>query len=340
MTTTTPHAATETPPAATDRPDRAWLLLSAVPRYGLQVFLLLLVVVLAAVEPNMRSLPNIQSVLLQASFTGLAAAGMTLLITSGMFDLSVAGIVALCAVVTAMLSAALPLPVAVLAAILLGTGLGAVNGAIVTRLRFPAFIATYGMANVYLAIAFILTRGQVVPIQQEGFLALATSTLLFLPVMFWLMALVLLACHLLLHRTRFGRDLRAIGTNERAAVLAGLPVSRTRAQAFALVGLCTALAALGLTSLLSSANASMSLGFELSVIAVAVVGGTSLDGGNGTLFGTFTAAVLFSALNNALNLLGVASYWQYVVTGVVLVAALAVAGLRRGASSARVTTTP
>lgn len=330
MTIKTPQTPTTAPPAARERAHGSAAVVQVASRYGLQLFLLVFLVVLVATQPNFRSLPNIQSVLLQASFTGLAAAGMTILIVGGMFDLSVAGIVALVAVTTASLVDTVGVVLAVVLALALGTVLGILNGTIVTRLRFPAFIATYGMANVYLAVAFMITGGQVVAVSSSGLLALATATVAGLPLLFWLMAATCAVCYLLLQRTRFGRTIRAVGSSERAAVLAGLPVVRTRTAAFALVGLCTALAALGLTSLLSSANASMSLGFELNVIAVAVVGGTSLDGGRGTLFGTFTAAILFSALNNGLNLVGVASYWQYIVTGAVLVLALAFAGLRRG----------
>ena len=329
MTIETPDSPTTTPPAPPERIRRAATALQLASQYGLQLFLVVLVVGLAITEPNFRALPNIQSVLLQASFTGLAAAGMTILIVGGMFDLSVAGIVALVSVTTASLIDSVGVVLAVLIAVALGTVLGIVNGTIVTRLRFPAFIATYGMANVYLAAAFMITSGQVVIVSSTGLLSLATATIIGLPLPFLMMAITCAVCYLLLQRTRFGRTIRAIGSSERAAVLAGLPVARTRTAAFALVGLCTAIAALGLTSLLSSANASMSLGFELNVIAVAVVGGTSLDGGRGTLFGTFSAAILFSALNNGLNLVGVASYWQYIVTGTVLVLALAFAGLRR-----------
>lgn len=299
-------------------------------KYALQVFTVLGLIVLCALQPNFRSIGNLRSVLLQASFSGLSAAVMTLLIVAGMFDLSVAGIVGLSAIMVATVMPHTTVGAAVAAALLLGLALGLLNGVVVTKLRFPPFIATFGMLNLYLAAAFIWTAGATIPIAAVGFLPLATAQILGLPLLFIVMVIGVVVCHLILTRTRLGRNLRAVGSSEPASRMAGLPVDRTRIIAFALVGLFTAIAGVGLAALLSSASADMALGFELTVIAVAVVGGTSLEGGRGSLLGTFTAAILFSALNNALNLLGVTSYWQYVAIGVVLILALVVAGLQNG----------
>ncbi len=299
-------------------------------KYALQLFTVLALVVIALLEPNFRQIGNIRSFLLQASFSGLSAAAMTLLIVAGMFDLSVAGIVALAAVMVATVMPHTTVGLAVAAALLLGVVLGLLNGVVVTKFRFPPFIATFGMLNLYLAAAFVWTAGATLPIAAIGFLPLATAQILGLPLLFIVMVVAVLLCHFVLTRTRLGRNLRAVGSSEPASRMAGLPVDRTRIMAFGLVGLFTAIAGVGLAALLSSASADMSLGFELTVIAVAVVGGTSLEGGRGSLLGTFTAAILFSALNNALNLLGVTSYWQYVAIGVVLILALVVAELQNG----------
>ena len=299
-------------------------------KYALQLFTVLGLIVMFLLEPSFRQTGNLRSVLLQSSFSGLSAAAMTLLIVAGMFDLSVAGIVGLSAVMVATVMPHTTVGAAVAAALVLGVVLGLLNGVVVTKFRFPAFIATFGMLNLYLAAAFIWTAGATLSIAAVGFLPLATAQILGLPVLFIVMVVGVLVCHFVLTRTRLGRNLRAIGSSEPASRMAGLPVDRTRIIAFGLVGLFTAIAGVGLAALLSSASADMSLGFELTVIAVAVVGGTSLEGGRGSLLGTFTAAILFSALNNALNLLGVTSYWQYVAIGVVLILALVVAGLQNG----------
>lgn len=299
-------------------------------KYALQLFTVLGLIVMFLLEPSFRQTGNLRSILLQSSFSGLSAAAMTLLIVAGMFDLSVAGIVGLSAVMVATVMPHTTVGAAVAAALVLGALLGLLNGVVVTKFRFPPFIATFGMLNLYLAAAFIWTAGGTVSIAAVGFLPLATAQIFGLPVLFIVMVVGVLVCHFVLTRTRLGRNLRAIGSSEPASRMAGLPVDRTRIITFGLVGLFTAIAGVGLAALLSSASADMSLGFELTVIAVAVVGGTSLEGGRGSLLGTFTAAILFSALNNALNLLGVPSYWQYVAIGVVLILALVVAGLQNG----------
>lgn len=296
--------------------------------YALQIFTLAAFIIVGIALPNFRQPANLQDILLQASFTGLSAAGMTLLIISGMIDLSVAGIIALTAATLADLLPHMPLALAVALSLCVGVILGFINGLIVTKLRFPPFIATYAMLNVYLAVAFIITKAATLAVDNNAVLGFTSLDIAAIPLFFLLLVVAAVGCWLLLTRTRVGRNLRAIGSSEAACRMAGLPVDRTRIAAFTLFGLLTSVAGVGLTSLLSSASADMSIGLELNVVAVAVVGGTSLLGGSGTLLGTVTAAVLFSGLNDALNLFGVASYWQYVAAGTVLAAALVVASRR------------
>ncbi len=297
-------------------------------RYALQIFTVLALIVVAIFVPNFRQLSNLQDVALQSSFAGLSAAGMTLLVIGGMIDLSVAGIIALTAVTLSNLLPHAPLAIAMVLSLGVGTVLGLFNGLIITKLRFPPFIASYAMLNVYLAAAFIWTHASTLPLADDAFLGLAATEVFGVPLFFLIMLLGALTCSFLLNRTRFGRNLRAIGSSEAASRMAGLSVDRTRTAAFALFGLLTSAAGIGLASLLSSASANMSIGYELNVVAVAVVGGTSLLGGSGTLLGTVTGAVLFAALDNALNLFNVSSYWQYVVAGVVLAVALVAASRR------------
>lgn len=304
-------------------------------RYALQIFTAVAFLIVGIVLPNFRQLINLQDILVQASFAGLSAAGMTLLIIGGVIDLSVAGIIALTAVTFAELLPLTPLPVAIVLSLGVGVVLGFINGVLVTKLRFPPFIATYAMLNIYLAAAFVLTNAATLPVTSNLALALTATYLLGVPVYFLLLVAAAVACWLGLTRTRFGRNLRAVGSSEAASRMAGLPADRTRITAFVIFGFLTSLAGVGLTSLLSSASADMSIGFELNVVAVAVVGGTSLLGGNGTLLGTVTAALLFAGLDDALNLFGVTSYWQYIAAGVVLAGALVVASRREAAARGR-----
>jgi ribose transport system permease protein len=313
-------------------------------KYYIQWLLLAALIVLSSLNANFRQLNNLENILLQSAFAGIGAAGMTLLIISGAFDLSVAGILGVCGVVMASLVSRTGATLGICAALAVGLALGIVNGFVVTKLRIPAFIATLGMMNVYLGVGFILTNGEVVSVaapaqvsQTAGVVSSAAPFLLtlgtgsvfgVLPIPFLVMAVVYGLCYLLLRRTHLGRFLRAVGSSEPAARAVGIPVARVRIAAFAVVAVCTALAGVLLTGELSSANAIMATGYELNVIAIVVVGGTSLQGGQGTLLGSFTGALFFTVISNALNIFGVGAYWQYVVSGVLLISAIAVQAIR------------
>jgi ribose transport system permease protein len=305
-------------------------LLGFLTKYYIQSLLLISVIILASVNPYFRTVANLENILLQASFAGIGAAGMTLLIVSGAFDLSVAGLLGLCGVLISELLPSLGPFLTFFAAILLGVLLGSLNGLVVTKLRIPAFIATLGLMNIYLALAFIWTGGsRVIAISDPGFNSLGTGALLgVLPIPFLVMIVTYLVCYGILNRSVFGRCLRAVGSSEVAGLTAGLPVDLIRILAFAIVGGCTALAGVFLAAELSSASAIMATGYELTVIAVVVIGGTSLRGGEGTLAGSFTGALFFAVISSALNILNVAAYWQYVVTGIFLISALGIQALR------------
>jgi ribose transport system permease protein len=319
-------------------------------KYYIQWLLVVAVIVLAALNGNFRQPNNLKNILLQSSFAGIGAAGMTLLITAGAFDLSVAGILGVCGVIMATSIAPTSTALGICAALAVGVALGIINGLVVTKLRIPAFIATLGMMNVYLGLGFIWTNGQVVSVAQPSqvsqttgvvsaatpfVLTLGTGSLFgILPVPFVVMAIVYGLCYLLFRRTHFGRFLRAVGSSESAARTVGIPVARVRIIAFAMVATCTAIAAVLLTAELSSANAIMATGYELNAIAIVVVGGTSLQGGKGTLLGSFTGALFFAVINNALNIFGVGAYWQYVVSGVLLISAIAIQAVRSYVSAA------
>jgi ribose transport system permease protein len=311
-------------------PSYGMFVLSFLTKYYIQSLLVIGVVILAVVNPYFRTVGNLENILLQSSFAGIGAAGMTLLIVSGAFDLSVAGLLGLCGVLISELLPSLGVVLTVLAALLFGFVLGLVNGLVVTKLQIPAFIATLGMMNIYLALAFIWTQGsRVIALSDPSFNILGSGTLFgVLPIPFLVMIVTYLVCYGILNRSVYGRCLRAVGSSEAAARTAGLPVDLIRILAFAIVGGCSALAGVFLAAELSSASAIMATGYELTVIAVVVIGGTSLKGGEGTLFGSFTGALFFAVISSALNILNVGAYWQYVVTGIFLISALGVQALR------------
>jgi ribose/xylose/arabinose/galactoside ABC-type transport system permease subunit len=311
----------------TDRVRNA--LSTVIARYTIEVVLVVAVIVLLLTSSSFGTSNNIDGVLRQSAFVGIGAAGMTLLMVGGSIDLSVAPMLALCGIVAGHLDGDVGLVLAIVAAVLFGGALGTLNGLIVTRLRVPSFVATLGLQYVYLAIALLWTNGQVVVITSTAFLALGAGDVLGIPTPFVFMVGAYAVCWYLFRRTRFGRQVRAVGSNERASRVAGIPVARVRVATFALLGICVGLAGVLLAGLVSSADSTVATGYELNVIAAVVVGGTSLNGGRGTLIGSFTGAIFFTLVSNALDLYGIGSYWQYVATGLVLITALGVEGLRR-----------
>lgn len=297
-------------------------------KYYIVVATAILVVYLAASTSTFLSPGNISNLLLQVSFAGIVAIGMTILIAAGLFDLSVAGIAAVSGVCLAIVLPHSTVAVAILVAIGVGAILGAINGLVVTRMRIAAFIATLGTFNVFLAIAFILTDGGVISVGSTAFRQIVMAKVGIVPVAFIVLVVLAVAAHLLLSRTYFGRAVRAVGSNERAATSAGFSVDDVKIAAFVLTGALTGVAAVFLTGLLSSANGIMASGLELSAITIAVVGGTALRGGQATMAGTFLAACFVGLVNNALNLTRVDAYWQYIATGAVLVIALLLGRLK------------
>ena len=323
----TEHAGTLAAEAAVaaGRPRAAEVLL----KYYVQVLLIVALIVLSLINPNFRRPGNYANILLQSSFAGIGAAGMTLLIIAGAFDLSVAGILGVCGIALAVISGTAGAGVALVVTVLIGVALGLVNGFVVTKMRIPAFIATLGMMNVYLGVAFIATQGQVLGVASGLLRAMGTDAVFgLLPIPFLVMIVVYVLISLVLGRTVPGRFMRAIGSSETASRAVGIPVNRIKVLCFAIVGACTAIAGILLAGELSSANAIMASGYELNAIAVVVVGGTSLKGGSGTLFGSFTGALFFAVINNALNIFGVGAYWQYVIAGLLLISAVGVEVIR------------
>jgi ribose transport system permease protein len=251
---------------------------------------------------------------------------MTLLITAGALDLSVPGVIALSSLAAANLLPHTTVGVAVGAALLVGAVAGLLNGLLVAYVNIPSFIATLGTQYLYLGIVFVLTEGGVASINSNYYSEFTNGSVGVFPLVFIILIVLAAVAYFVLYWTHFGRAIRAIGSNERAARLAGIPVNLVKVAAFVIGGLLFAVAGVFLSGELSSASGPMAAGFELNAIAAVVVGGTSLRGGQATMFGTVIGAMLFSMLSNALNLLNVSSYWQYVLTGAVLAVAVALGG--------------
>lgn len=292
---------------------------------GTLVGLLALCVLLAILTPHFLTVSNLLNVLEQTSINAIIAVGMTFVIVSAGIDLSVGSIVALSGVVLASaLQQGWPVAAAVPVALGVGTACGLVNGLLVTAGRLPPFIATLGMMSVARGLALMWAEGRPISGFDEAFRSLATGRVAMVPASVLVMLGVYAIAQVALGWTVFGRNVYAIGGNEEASRLSGVPVRRDKTAVYAVSGCCAGLAAVVLTARLNSAQPTAGVMYELDAIAATVIGGTSLLGGQGTLGGALIGALIMGVLRNGLNLLNVSSFFQQVVIGVVIIVAVLV----------------
>jgi ribose transport system permease protein len=297
--------------------------------------LIVLVAAVAAASPNFLEVDNLLNVLRQTSINGIMAMGMTFVILTGGIDLSVGAVLAFSgAVAASLIASGYGLVVAIPLALLVGVALGGLSGLAITFGAVQPFIATLVSMTVLRGAVLVFSNGK--PIDSSGaassgaFSALGEGYVLGIPVPVITAAIVFAACWVTLTQTRFGRYVYAIGGNQTVTWLSGINVTGMKIAVYAVSGLLAALAGIILTARLENAQPTAGLGYELDAIAAAVVGGTSLAGGIGTMFGTLVGALIIGVLNNALNLMDVSSYYQMIAKGAVIL--LAVLVDRRGKS--------
>jgi len=303
---------------------------SLLSRYGLLWALGFLILALSLLSPYFLSTANLLNVLRQVSINAILALGMTVVILKGGIDLSVGSLLALAGALAAGFTlSGFPPPLAMGLGVGIAVALGTLQGLLVAYAGLPPFIVTLAGLTAFRGLTLVYTDGRPITGLPDPFLFLGNGTLLGIPVPVMVMLSFLLLTHLLLQNTALGRYLYAIGGNEEAARLSGVPVARIKVFAYAYSGLAAGLAALVLTGRLNSAQPTAGTGFELDAIAAAVVGGTSLAGGRGTAWGTFLGALIIGVLNNGMNLLNVSSFYQLIAKGAVIVLALLVDRLVR-----------
>lgn len=295
--------------------------------YGLVLSLLLLCAVLSLASDRFLTIDNVRNVLRQASINGVISIGMMLVILIRGLDLSVGSVLALATVIAADLLASQQIdPLgAIFVALLVGGLAGAINGSLVTWVKIPPFIATLGMMTFARGAALQYTGGQ--PITGlgelgEGIRFLGSAEILGIPVPILAAGGLYLLTHIFLNHTPFGRYIYALGSNEQAALLSGLPVKRLKMFAYIASGTLAAFAGIILIGRLNSAQPTAGGLFEFDAIAAVVVGGTSFSGGEGTVLGTLIGVLIIAVLNNGLNLLAVPSFYQDIASGVVIALAL------------------
>lgn len=326
---------------ATPQP-RAWRSVLTRPEIVLLLVLVAEILFFNAVGRNFGTSANIANIVRQSVEIGLLALVMTPIILSGGIDLSLGSLVGLCAVVFGMLwkDASFPPWLAALGAIGAGTLGGAANAALVTRLGLPPLIVTLGTFSLFRGLAEAFTAGtRAYTGFPDSFLALGNSSFLGVPVQAWILAASALAIWLLVHRTTFGRSIRAIGFAPEGARFAGIPVERRLAAAYTLAGAVAGLAAVIFVSRVTEARANAGIGYELAAITAVVLGGTSIFGGvgsvHGTLLGVAAVAILGNGLSRILSITSISRELSGMLTGALLLIALAMGALIQRWSSRR-----
>ena len=319
---TAPPDAARDQPAAPPASGTQGLMFSA-RQFGTVIGLVVLCAVLWILTPHFLTVSNLLNVVEQTSINAVVAVGMTFVILSGGIDLSVGSIVALAGVVLGTaLQGGQTLFVAVPLALAVGLVCGLGNGALVSWGGLPPFIVTLGTMSIARGAALLFTEGRPVSGFDASFRTIATGRVGFIPAPVIVMAVVYVVAHFALTRTTFGRYVYAIGGNEEATRLSGVPVRFHKTMIYGVSGLMSAVAAVVLTARLNSAQPIAGMMYELDAIAATVIGGTSLMGGDGTLGGTLVGALIMGVLRNGLNLLGVSSFLQQIVIGGVIVVAV------------------
>ncbi|GIO60776.1 ribose ABC transporter permease RbsC [Paenibacillus cellulositrophicus] len=287
--------------------------------------LIILIIIVSVLNPSFLEPLNILNLLRQVSINALIAFGMTFVILTGGIDLSVGSILALSsAFVANMLVSGFDPILAIIIGCLLGGVMGMVNGLLITKGKMAPFIATLATMTVFRGLTMVYTDGN--PITGLGdsrlFQLFGRGYELGIPVPAITMIITFVILWVILNKTPFGRKTYAIGGNEKASIVSGIKVPRVKIMIYSLAGLLSALAGAILTSRLNSAQPTAGTSYELDAIAAVVLGGTSLSGGRGRIVGTLIGALIIGTLNNGLNLLGVSSFYQMVVKGIVILIAV------------------
>ncbi|MBC2835058.1 ABC transporter permease [Paragemmobacter straminiformis] len=290
---------------------------------GTLLGLVLIGVVFSALTPVFLTTPNLMNILQQSAINACIALGMTLVIISGGIDLSVGPVAALSAVLgAAMMVAGVPAPLSVMVALAVGMACGLFNGVLITWGGLQPFIVTLGGLSLFRAFALIYTGGTPIFGIPDGFRAFTNGTVLGVPNPVVIVIVLALAAWIILNRTPLGEYMMAVGGNEEAARISGVPVRLTKLAAYMISGLMASVAAMILIGRLGAAEPTLGTLWELDAIAAAAIGGASLMGGRGSIMGTLIGCVILGALRNGLTLMNVQAFYQLLATGIIIIVAM------------------
>ncbi|MBO8163521.1 MAG: ABC transporter permease [Brevibacillus sp.] len=293
-------------------------------RYGMLLILIALIVLMSILSPTFFTTGNLLNIVRQMSVIGIVAIGVTMIIITTGIDLSSGSVIALVSVVVASLAQVDSYSVVLAIAVGLAVGLltGVINGTIIAKGKIAPFVVTLGMMTAARGAALLYSGGRPIGNLSESFKFIGQGSLLGIPVPIIIFALVGFVSYILLNKTKFGKYVYAIGGNEQAAIIAGVNVEKYKILIYGYAGLLSSIAGIILTSRIASGQPTAGVMYELDAIAAAVIGGTSLTGGIGTVGGTIIGALIIGVMNNGLDLLNVSSYWQQILKGAIIVTAV------------------
>lgn len=299
--------------------------------YGILIVFVALCIIVGIAAPGFFSGRNLMNVLRQNSVIGIIAAGATCMIISGNFDISVGYICSFSGAVLAILVAQFGVPVwiAVIAAVLAGMLVGTCSGLLVAKLGVSSMIATLGMGQIVNGLTLSITQGYPISVSNDFLSWLGKGSVIGLPVPAIVFFVVILLVNFMMKKTETGWSVYAIGGNSEASRLSGIRVDKITILVFALSGALAALGGVVLTGRAMVANPTAGTGYELDAIAAVVIGGTCISGGEGSALRTIIGVLFIAVISNALNLFGVDQYFQYVVKGAIIVAAVGFDSYRR-----------
>jgi ribose transport system permease protein len=301
-----------------------WSKLSRLRDYGIPIAVLIVFVYLAFASPTFLTTRNLLNVLDQSAIVGMVAVGGTLVLIAGGLDLSVGAIFAISGVITAQMVPMTGIPVAILIGFLVGALLGMLNGLISTVGRVNAIITTLATGIMIRGFALVLTGGSLVRVTDPDFSSLGRGEIFGVKYVVLVFLFVLAVAWFVLSKTSFGRYIYAVGGNPDAAYLSGVRINRIRIATFIISGLTASIAGVLVASRVATGQADAGLGLEINAIAAIVIGGTSINGGEGAVWRTFFGVLLVTLVGNGFNLLNINPIWQQVFTGAVILAAVAI----------------
>ena len=288
-------------------------------KYGILFVLVAMWVILLAVSPTFRTTTNAINILRQVSVNGILALAMTFVIMTGGIDLTVGSLVAVVGVVTGSLLVENPenVVMAILAGVVICMLFGAMNGFFVAYMGVPPFVATLAGQTIARGFAYVYSDGKPYTLASDGFRFIGKGMA---PIIIFVVLLI--ACHVVLSKMKFGRYIYAVGGNVKAAEASGVKVKGVLMKTYILSAFLAGVAGIVLASRTNSGQPAVGVGYETDAIAAAVIGGTSMTGGIGTIPGTLVGILIIGTLNNGMNLLDVSSYWQQIVKGIIILGAV------------------